>query len=431
MDHATRAWVQGTLSPYWSKGADLLGQLPMPDLTAPASEPLPPRVEMVTLPEWAAHAGIGIEGGILVPSYAIAAGDTPAYARTDWWLAAAWYLEARAERAHEAAHGPIHSYSIRLGGWEPRIWQHAWVNRIALFLRAAAARHFQIEETALGALPESEIVLTHDVDAVTKTLRIRFKQSAFDAFNAARAVATGRPSAAIERVAHGLRFAIGPGEYWTIDRMCAMEEARGRRSIFHVYAGNQSERSLGARVLFDPSYDVDAGQVRADLRRLVERGWTVGLHPSFDAWSAAADIQQQKRRLESAIGRDVTACRQHWLRFSWAHTWAAQEEAGLRLDSTLGFNDRPGFRIGAALRVHPLDERRRPRAIEALPLVLMDSHLYDYAAPDTSRPEAGIATWLGEVLAVRGTASVLWHPHVLSDDYGWAEGYEEVLRVAG
>src|SRR5688572_11978696 len=178
-----RAWVRSSLSRYWSRGADLLAHLPVPIVPPVSAVSLPPRVETVALPEWA--AGLGVDGGLLVPSTAIVAGSGAAWERTDWWDAAAWFLEGRAERAYEREHGPIHSYSFRLSGWDERIWERAWVNRIGRFLRRWAARRASLDEAAcFGPLPDADIVLTHDVDAIEKTLRIRFKQSAFDAFNA-------------------------------------------------------------------------------------------------------------------------------------------------------------------------------------------------------------------------------------------------------
>ena len=38
-----------------------------------------------------------------------------------------------------------------------------------------------------------------------------------------------------------------------------------------------------------------------------------------------------------------------------------------------------------------------------------------------------IQRWLGEVKAVNGQISILWHPHTLSEDYGWRDGFKEVL----
>jgi hypothetical protein len=120
------------------------------------------------------------------------------------------------------------------------------------------------------------------------------------------------------------------------------------------------------------------------------------------------------------------------MRFSWSETWAAQEQAGFSLDSTLGFNDRPGFRVSAALRHHPWNPlTAKPHALEVLPLIVMDSHLYDYAELDPQARGKRLRHFVDEVRAVGGEAAVLWHPHTLSKDYGWQKGFEEMLEVVG
>ena len=133
-----------------------------------------------------------------------------------------------------------------------------------------------------------------------------------------------------------------------------------------------------------------------------------------------------RARLARAIGSPVQDCRQHWLKFTWAATWQAQATAGFTRDSTLGFNDRPGFRTGAALEYRPLIGAA---AFTTTPLVLMDSQFYDYGliAPDAR--QSAMAAWTSEVRAVGGTAAVLWHPHTLAPDYGWGVGFGELLKL--
>jgi hypothetical protein len=357
-------------------------------------------------------------------------GHGPAFERVDWLAAAFWYLNGSAERAHEAAHGPVHSYSYKLAGWPRRMWDRAWVNRIALFLRRWAARQADSDEgELLGPLPQPEILVTHDVDAVRKTWSIRGKQTAFNVFNSARRVSAGDFRGALAKLGSAGRFMLSQDDYWKFDELADMERAAGVLPSFMIY-GRAASRRKGALRLFDPDYDVMEEAVTVRLRALAQQGCVIGLHPSFDSWEDSAALHEERLRVERACAAPVTSCRQHWLKFSWAQTWSAQQQAGLELDMTLGFNDRPGFRNGAALRFSPWDEARGAAlAMKSVPLVLMDSQLYDYAQLDDAARAAAIQRWIGEVVEVRGTASVVWHPHTLSSDYGWRDGFSMLLRA--
>ena len=55
-------------------------------------------------------------------------------------------------------------------------------------------------------------------------------------------------------------------------------------------------------------------------------------------------------------------------------------------------------------------------------MVLMDSHLQDY------RPGERGEGWLDQVVEVGGQATVIWHQHAFSPDYGWRPDYEVLLR---
>jgi hypothetical protein len=40
---------------------------------------------------------------------------------------------------------------------------------------------------------------------------------------------------------------------------------------------------------------------------------------------------------------------------------------------------------------------------------------------------AALGHWLDELVAVGGQAALLWHPHTLASDYGWRDGFVELL----
>lgn len=389
-------------------------------------------VATVPLPAWAADLGVGSPPAITVHACCLGEGDEEPYLRCDWWQAACYYLAGAAEHAHEAVHGPIHSYAARLDVDE-RIFDHAWVNRIMLFLRRWAARMEDREETDLfGPLPDAAIDLTHDVDAVSKTPEIRFKQAAFHGINAGRALLRGRPGQAAAKVISAARFLTSEGDYWRFPEIRALEEKFGIRSTFHFYGGPPGNRRGWRARLFDPAYEIGDRRLAGELKTLRQGGWRVGLHPSYGSWKDASQIRKERETLEAAVGAPVERCRQHWLRFSWTHTWKAQEDAGLAMDSTLGFNERPGFRNSAALVFNPVDiETGAMMAIRCVPMILMDSHLYDYRPLTDAERGDEISRWVNEVKAVHGVASVVWHQRVLAPDYGWGNGFLQLLEAVG
>jgi len=139
---------------------------------------------------------------------------------------------------------------------------------------------------------------------------------------------------------------------------------------------------------------------------------------------------EEKARLEKALEEPVKSCRQHWLRFSWSKTWKKQETAGFKLDTTLGFNDRPGFRNGLASSFQPWDiEHHKPLKISAAPMILMDSHLYDYKNLGGHERKVEIESWINEIYNVHGTATIIWHQRTMSQDYGWYKDYEYLLSL--
>lgn len=422
-----RLYIAGTLAAYWAAGEKPVLALPLPRAEACAASARPPAVAMVELPEWAAD--LGVQGGLLAPSFCVLPGEGPAWSRTDWLGMAFWFVSGAAERGWESAHGPVHSYARRLRGFDPRLWERAWANRAALFLRRFAARQAGRDEVdLLGPLPRPELHLTHDVDAVAKTPAMRFKQGVFRLVAAANALRPAGPGPAAAMAARAGRMLVSRDDYWRFDQIRDLEERRGVRSsyLFHVRTGWRGIAAAG----LDPGYRVAWPRVAGMIRDLAAAGYGVGLHQSYGSWADAGRMREERKGLEAVLGAPVSFCRQHWLRFSWDRTWKAQEQAGLGLDYSLGFNDRAGFRAGAALAFHPWDPvGRRPMGLAAVPTVLMDSHLHDGAPLSVAERLRRTLRILEEVRQVRGQAAVVWHQQAFAPDFGWGEDYTRLLEA--
>jgi len=413
-----QAHVCIALSHYWPKRAPAASILPVVN-AQPQIIAGPLKLYAVSLPDWALK--YGVDGKLLVPIEACIVLDS--WHQVDWWLAAFLLLECWHERTWELNHEPIHSYSFRLKGWDTRVWDRAWVNRIALFLRAWAAREQAIDaDQFFGPLPAAKVLMTHDVDAISKTLPIRLKQGAFNLFNAGRHLIRADVRMAIKKFKNAARFLLGREDWWTFNSLLAQEKQAGIHAHFHFYA--DIRRKTFKRWLFDPTYDIRNERVQKFIQQIKSQGGVVGLHPTYDAWDAPDIIRQQREHLATIATQLVTTCRQHWLRFSWQSTWSAQEKAGIEYDTTLMFNDRSGFRASAALSWRPWSQdSQKAYLLTQLPTVLMDSHLYDYQTLSERERKTSICHWIEEVCAVHGQVAVLWHPHTLTNDYGWSDGF--------
>lgn len=413
---------------YWPKGVTYIDSLPVSSSDNSVNgEKKSIEMAMIGLPSWALD--ISADGGLLVPKLSISKQTScRPWEKVDWFFAAFWFLSGSAERQIENNSGPIHSYSYRLRDYDQRIWQRAWVNRIFLFLRRWSAKiNGFSEDDVLGKLPKFKIHLTHDVDAVEKTLPVRIKQTTFLLFNGIKALRNRQYKTFSIFLLKGIKFAFLPCNYWCFEHIQKLEETFHFKSCFHFYAGDR--KSNLKTWLLNPGYSIASHRLSVKLKELCKGGWQIGLHQGIENWSYARQMKENKDKLEKLTGKRVFQCRQHWLKFSWNKTWKTQEKAGFKVDTTLAFNDRPGFRTGTAFCYHPWDFNGRTSfKIKALPTVFMDSHFYDYEAMDVLERQTAIKYWIDEIKRVGGEAAVIWHQRVFAPDYAWGKGYEFVLK---
>jgi len=135
---------------------------------------------------------------------------------------------------------------------------------------------------------------------------------------------------------------------------------------------------------------------------------------------------EQRRRLETLVGHPVQGVRQHSLRFDPTRTPQAMAHAGFRFDSTAGFADRNGFRLGIA-DVVPWSW---PGDVVEAPFAWMDRALSKYRGIED--PDAWTADALdlaGSAREVEGLWVGVWHSN-LAPALGYPDAppaYERLL----
>ena len=120
--------------------------------------------------------------------------------------------------------------------------------------------------------------------------------------------------------------------------------------------------------------------------------------------------------MEKEFGINVESVRQHWLKFSWKKTWDSQSKAGLKYDTTLMFNDIPGFRNSAALDFKSYFCVNSPLIRTS---VFMDSHI---------KVDNKLDDILDEIFFVKGDADFVWHTHTLKNDYGFFNDLKKTIK---
>jgi hypothetical protein len=249
------------------------------------------------------------------------------------------------------------------------------------------------------------VALTHDLDVVAwwplfTTLRV------------AELARKGRWRIA-GRVATSAVAAIGRAPVQRgVQALLAAERARRIRSTWFILCGRPTWRTMTAG---DLTYRPEAAMTRAILRDVQADGHALGLHGSFATVSAPQRLREQRLRLEALAARPIQGARQHFLRFLPDQTPRAMRESEFRYDSTWGFADRNGFRLGVA-DVLPLwgSENSHGIPLTEAPFAWMDRALSKYR--NVEDPDA----WVDEALelahaarAVEGLWVGVWHPNLV------------------
>jgi hypothetical protein len=133
----------------------------------------------------------------------------------------------------------------------------------------------------------------------------------------------------------------------------------------------------------------------------------IGLHGSYTSLDTESGLAEEFAILQKCGFRPLGG-RQHWLRFSLDRLIPAVEKAWALFDTSLGWQNRIGFRAGACFPFPPYNfAQERPATFLELPLAVMDQAL------PAKEDEAFDA--VAELLATSrtygwGGISLLWHP---------------------
>jgi peptidoglycan/xylan/chitin deacetylase (PgdA/CDA1 family) len=183
----------------------------------------------------------------------------------------------------------------------------------------------------------------------------------------------------------------------------------------------------------DVSYPIASGHVRWWAHAMIDRGFEVGLHPSFFAHTHAGYFRSECDKLEEIFGVRPRSVRQHYLRYDHDLTPPLHAATAFRQDSSLGFAEHEGFRSGTCHPFRLFDHPgNRPLPVWEIPLCVMDATLFYRRSLDADGAVEATRRITDQVRRFGGVAVMLWH-NVLWDEIdhpGWGDHFERTLEQA-
>ncbi len=257
------------------------------------------------------------------------------------------------------------------------------------------------------------VCLTHDVDVVYPPLAHR----AFSSFHYLKRGDMG----SLMKEALWRKGGKGCYDYRTFREIMRLEDRYDAKSSFYFLAAERNNQRLR-------KYNVE--DLAGDLGCIIDSGREVGLHGGYYAYDDLETIKTEKRRLEKALGRSVCGYRNHYLRFQVPETWEYLSQAGFKYDTTLGYNNVPGFRNGMCHPFRPcIPGSGREVDIWEIPLAIMERALFDYAK--TFDEAWAVARRLIDTTERnRGVITLLWHNEVFRAPFRaqWMALYDRILK---
>ena len=274
-----------------------------------------------------------------------------------------------------------------------------------------------------------QVLLTHDVDALQKTMLIRSKQAAFLLYNAINFYRRLKIKKGSKYVKKAFKMLLYPANYYLLDTILKMDQQYAVTSIFFIYAKVQKNFKRWKHYFFNPQYNLENLKACKKFDNL-KRESIIGLHGSYESFDRADFLRLEKAALEDLVGK-VKWNRNHWLRFSVQQTCSVLEKNGIQYDSTLGFNDQVGFRSGLCTPYFLYNfAAEKAYNIVEYPLNIMDSTLYNYLRLTCQEALYICKPIINWVIKYKGVLVLNWHNRVYSKDFNWHQILKELLREA-
>ena len=191
-----------------------------------------------------------------------------------------------------------------------------------------------------------------------------------------------------------------------MDKIIEIETQLGFQSTFYWLVNKDKQNA---------DYEITKPDIQKQISNISAKGFEIGLHKSLLETSFANELH--------AIDMPVAGQRYHFLKFNLPQAWSDIEQAGLKLDTSLGYSEDFGFRNSYGLPFMPyyLPEKRVYNLVE-VPMNVMDGHFF-YHGKTVAQAEKLLIDWLDKNKE-NAIVTINFHNNFF-DDMTYA-GYEQL-----
>jgi hypothetical protein len=162
------------------------------------------------------------------------------------------------------------------------------------------------------------------------------------------------------------------------------------------------------------------------------KGYTVGIHPSWQSGDEQAILMEEVDNLEKIIGSPVKYSRQHYLRMSLPQTYRRLIDVGIEKDFSMGYGSSNGFRASLASSFYWFDLKAEKKTeLMLFPFCFMDSTAFYERKLNPKAAFAELMEYYNKIKQINGLMVTVWHNNFFGTDTmftGWKEVYEVFLK---
>lgn len=189
----------------------------------------------------------------------------------------------------------------------------------------------------------------------------------------------------------------------TIDRLLDLDKRYTWNSIYFFLPRK------GTFLRPDADYSIKQERIRKYIWKILRYGNRIVLHPSFETQNDIDRLKMEKMILEECTGRPMYFARKHYLRYTMNETFDAFHGVGIRYDSSIGFIDDVGYKVGTARPFEVFNISKGRAGVVELPLIVMDGALKKCSKEDTEVAKDYVITLINNTVKFGGVFTLLWH----------------------